>query len=282
MKRKAFAAIAVILVLVGLTMLIAPRISNRVGEQIAHTTIEDFKALKSKATSDEPTEKKESSEDSISNSNPAVDSSKSDHDPDWQIEDEKSYIESGELSDSITKVDFDRLYSDSVAYNENLKTHQNELLTNEQSYQSPGLNLSSYGITSGVYGYISAPSIGLELPIYLGGNDENMALGAAHMTYTSVPIGGESTNCVLSGHSGYIGRIFFDYIPSLSIGDEITVENYWNTLTYKVIDKQIHKKDESTDCYITEGRDLLTLITCVSNGHGGFDRFYLICERKST
>jgi sortase A len=102
------------------------------------------------------------------------------------------------------------------------------------------------------------------------------------MTYTSLPVGGKSTNCVLSGHSGYVGRIFFDYIPSLSIGDEITVENYWDTLTYRVIDKQIHKKDESADCYITEGRDLLTLITCVSNGHGGFDRFYLICERKST
>ncbi len=167
-------------------------------------------------------------------------------------------------------------------YNENLKKNQHELLTNEQSYQSPALILSSYGITSGVYGYISAPSIGMELPIYLGGNDDNMALGAAHMTYTSLPIGGKSTNCVLSGHSGYIGRIFFDYIPSLNIGDEITVENYWDTLTYKVVDKQIHKKDESADCYITEGRDLLTLITCVSNGHGGFDRFYLICERKST
>ena len=135
MKRKLFTGIAKVLLFAGLTMLIAPRISNHVGEQIAHTTIEDFKALKSKATSDEPTEKKESSEDSISNSNPAVDSSKSDHDPDWQIEDEKSYIESGELSDSITKVDFDRLYSDSVAYNENLKTHQNELLVDEQSYQ---------------------------------------------------------------------------------------------------------------------------------------------------
>ena len=106
----------------------------------------------------------------------------------------------------------------------------------------------------------------MELPIYLGGNDFNMASGAAHMTCTSLPVGGNSTNCVLSGHSGYIGRIFFDYIPNLSIGDEITV--------------QIHKKDESADCYITEGRDLLTLITCVSNGRGGFDRFYLISERK--
>jgi len=263
-------------------MLIAPRISNRVGEQIAQSTIEDFKALKSKATSDEPTEKDDSSENSISNSNLAADPAKSENDPLWQIEDEEGNNEDDELSDSVRNVDFDRLYSDSVAYNDNLKNHQHELLTNEQSYQSPALNLSSYGITIGVYGYISAPSIGLELPIYLGGNDDNMALGAAHMTYTSLPIDGESTNCVLSGHSGYIGRIFFDYIPSLSIGDEITVENYWNTLTYKVIDKQIHKKDESTDCYITEGRDFLTLITCVSNGHGGFDRFYLICERKST
>ena len=269
MKRKLFMGIAAVLLISGLMMLIAPRISNRVGEQIAHTTIEDFKTLKSKATSDEATEKKESSEDSLSY--------RSDHDPDWQNEDEESVIENGEL---VTKVDFDRLYSDSVAYNENLKTHQNELLVDEQSYQSSSLDLRRYGITSGVYGYISAPTIGLELPIYLGGNDDNMALGAAHMTYTSLPIGGESTNCVLSCHSGYIGRIFFDYIPSLSIGDEITVENYWDTLTYKVIDKQIHKKDESADCYITEGRDLLTLITCVSNGRGGFDRFYLICERK--
>ena len=97
MKRKAFAAIAVILVLVGLTMLIAPRISNRVGEQIAHTTIEDFKALKSKATSDETTEKDDSSENSLPNINLAADPSKSENDPLWQIEDEEGNNENGEL-----------------------------------------------------------------------------------------------------------------------------------------------------------------------------------------
>ena len=279
MKRKSFASIAVILVLVGLTMLIAPRISNRVGEQIAHTTIEDFKALKSKATSDEPTEKDESSEDSSANTKPKKNNAQNEYASIVQNNDGTIFEEELSMSENTT-VDFDRLYSDSIAYNGNLKKHQHELLTNEQSYQSPALNLSSYGITSGVYGYISAPSIALELPTYLGGNADNMAHGAAHMPYTSLPIVGESTTCVLSGHSGYIGRIFFDYIPSLNIGDEINVENYWNTLTYKVIDKQIHKKDESTDCYITEGRDLLTLITCISSGHGDFDRFYLICERK--
>ena len=282
MKRKLFTGIAAVLLISGLMMLIAPRISNRIGEQIAHSTIDDFKALKSKATSDEPTEKKESSEDSSANTKPKKNNAQNEYASIVQNNDRTIFEEEYLSMPENSTVDFDLLYSDSIAYNDNLKKHQHELLTNEQSYQSPALNLSSYGITSGVYGYISAPSIGLELPIYLGGNDDNMALGAAHMTYTSLPIGGESTNCVLSGHSGYIGRIFFDYIPSLNIGDEITVENYWNTLTYKVIAKQIHKKDESADCYITEGRDLLTLITCVSNGHGGFDRFYLICERKST
>lgn len=280
MKRKLFTGIAAVLLISGLMMLIAPRISNRIGEQIAHSTIDDFKALKSKATSDEPTEKKESSEDSSANTKPKKNNAQNEYASIVQNNDRTIFEEEYLSMPENSTIDFDLLYSDSIAYNENLKKHQHELLTNEQSYQSPALNLSSYGITSDVYGYISAPSIGMELPIYLGGNDENMALGAAHMTYTSLPIGGESTNCVLSGHSGYIGRIFFDYIPSLNIGDEITVENYWNTLTYKVIDKQIHKKDESADCYITEGRDLLTLITCVSNGHGGFDRFYLICERK--
>ena len=282
MKRKLLSVIAVVLLTTGLVMLIAPRISNHVGEQIAHTTIEDFKALKSKATSDEPTEKKESSEDSSANTKPKKNNAQNEYASIVQNNDRTIFEEEYLSMPENSTVDFDLLYSDSIAYNENLKKHQHELLTNEQSYQFPALNLSSYGITSGVYGYISAPSIGLELPIYLGGNDDNMALGTAHMTYTSLPVGGKSTNCVLSGHSGYVGRIFFDYIPSLSIGDEITVENYWDTLTYRVIDKQIHKKDESADCYITEGRDLLTLITCVSNGHGGFDRFYLICERKST
>lgn len=169
---------------------------------------------------------------------------------------------------------------DSVAYNETLKQHQAELLVSEQAYQKPSLNLSSYGIENNVYGFVSSPSIGLELPIYLGGNDDNMALGAAHMTYTSLPIGGENTNCVISGHSGYIGRIFFDYLPNLNIGDEIVVENYWNTLTYKVVQKQINKSYESAACFISDGKDLLTLITCISDGHGGFDRFYVIAERS--
>jgi len=278
MKHKALTVFAVLLVLAGLTMLIVPRISNRVGEQIAHSTIEDFKALKSKATTDEPIEKTESDEDGL----PTVDSNDPQRDNSTVVQSDNQpvILNNGGSQNLDTTPDFNILYLDSVVYNEALKLHQGELLVNEQAYRKPSLDLSSYGIYSGVYGYVSAPSIGLELPIYLGGNDDNMAFGAAHMTYTSLPIGGESTNCVLSGHSGYIGRIFFDYIPNLNLGDEVIVENYWNTLKYKVIDKQINKSYESAACYITEGKDLLTLITCISNGRGGFDRLYIIAERN--
>ena len=149
MKRKLFTAIAVILLAAGLAMLIVPRISNRVGDQIAHTTVEDFKALKSKSTYDEPTEKKESSEESTQRENSEAECLRI-----LQVEEKGLNPESRNSSDNVPKIDFDRLFSDSIAYNENLKKRQHELLTNEQSYQSPALKLSSYGITKGINGML--------------------------------------------------------------------------------------------------------------------------------
>ena len=126
MKRKLFTGIAAVLLISGLMMLIAPRISNRVGEQIAHTTIEDFKTLKSKAMSDEPTEKKESSEDSSASTKPRKNNAQNEYASIVQNNDgtiiEEEYLSMPENS----TVDFNRLYSDSVSYNENLKKRQHE------------------------------------------------------------------------------------------------------------------------------------------------------------
>ena len=129
------------------------------------------------------------------------------------------------------------------------------MLINETSYRQASLNLYEYGVPNNIYGYISASSIGMELPIYLGATDDNMAFGAAHLTYTSLPIGGESTNCVLAAHTGYIGKVFFDDIRYLQIGDVVTITNYWDKLNYKVTDKKNYKKYESSNCYITDKKD---------------------------
>lgn len=76
------------------------------------------------------------------------------------------------------------------------------------TYSQAAVNLEDYGITDGIYGYVTAETINMRLPIYLGANSSNMSYGAAHMSATSLPIGGKNTNAVLAGHTGYIGRIF--------------------------------------------------------------------------
>ena len=265
MKKKILLIFGILFLLVGAALIIVPQISNQVGIQIAHDTVNDFLNLKdnivdgTKPTEEETRLTEETNtDDTFPDDNPAT-----------------------ENETVLYRVDIDRLFEDSVAYNEMLKTNQQNLLIDELSYQNPSLNLWNYGIPNGVYGYVAAPSIGMELPIYLGASDYNMAYGAAHLTYTSLPIGGENTNAVLSGHTGFIGRIFFDYIRNLNIGDEVLIENYWDKLTYRVVDTQIYKNYQSSACYLSEGKDLLTMLTCISDGQGGFDRYYVICERST-
>ena len=62
MKRRILLVVPILLVFVGLALLVAPRVSNQVGIQIAHSTIEDFKSLKSEATADEVTDEMPSEE----------------------------------------------------------------------------------------------------------------------------------------------------------------------------------------------------------------------------
>lgn len=176
-------------------------------------------------------------------------------------------------------IDSKKLYEDSIKYNENLEAQQSSLLTSAKSYTYSALKLTDYGITNGVYAYVQADSIGLNLPIYLGANDTNMAYGAAHLCYTSLPTGGSNSNVVLSGHTGYIGRWLFDSIPSLKTGDTVTIKNYWGDTSYKVVKKVTRTPDDGQDMFITKGKDRLTLITCVSNGKGGYNRCVVICER---
>lgn len=177
------------------------------------------------------------------------------------------------------EVDVKRLFEDSVKYNDNLKKNQSALLTNEYSYAVPSIDLAQYGIIDGIYGYVSAPSIGMKLPIYLGANGATMSYGAAHLTYTSLPMGGKNTNTVLAGHTGYIGRIFFDNLRNLQTGDTISLTNYWGTVNYSVDQAKIVYPDESEDIFIQKDEDRLTLVTCISDGEGNFNRYIVICKR---
>lgn len=182
----------------------------------------------------------------------------------------------GNASSGIkNRVDVESLKKDSISYNEELKQNQNlKLVGNNYIYAA--LDLTNYGIHDNIYGYVSAPSIDMDLPIYLGANDDTMSGGAGHLCYTSLPTGGADTNVVLAGHTGYIGRWLFDSVSSLSVGDEVSVTTYFGKLDYKVTRVLNRAPNDSDILFIEKGKDKLTLITCID---GGSARRVVVCER---
>lgn len=269
MRKKLLTILAVILIISGLGFCLFPTVSNTVGKQIAVSKIVQFDEQVDNAVKDESYQE-------------ALDNGEIDNEG-YPIDNSGNRVSQGNSQNSaplLFKPDLERLYEDSVKYNEMLKINQGDLLVDSYSYVNPSIDLTTYGIFNGIYGYISAPSIDMKLPLYLGASDENMSYGAAHLTYTSLPIGGDSTNCVVAGHTGYIGRIFFDNIRKLQIGDNVSLTNYWYSIDYNVIEKETYNPNQSQAIFINDDRDLLTLITCVSDGKGGFNRYYVICERK--
>ena len=170
---------------------------------------------------------------------------------------------------------FSELWNACVAYNEELPAFQeNEL--NAESIKSPVLDLSDYGFTESAFGYLSVPDAGIEAPIFLGATMENLDKGAAHLGMTSLPIGGDSTNCVIAGHRTWSGAVTFEGLEHLNIGDMVYVTNPWQTLCYEVIETKVIAPNDSDEILIQPNRDLLTLFTCTNRAAR---RFLVICER---
>ena len=136
------------------------------------------------------------------------------------------------------------------------------------------------GFEDGVVGILSIPKMDLELPIYLGATADHLANGAAQLSQTSMPIGGTNTNCVLAGHRGWYGALFFRHIELLEIGDEVSITNLRETLTYQVVEIKVIEPNDIDQILIQPGRDLVTLLTCHPYGSGGRYRYVVYCERN--
>lgn len=173
---------------------------------------------------------------------------------------------------------FGDLYADMQAYNLDLYENGQDSLQDPFSYETPSFDLTGYGFEENMTGYISIPKMDVELPIYLGASNLNLALGAGNLGYTSVPIGGANTNTVLAAHRGYRGTAMFRDIETLQIGDRVYVTNFWGTLVYEVTETKVTLPADIQEVYIREGRDMVTLITChpYTKNH---QRYVVYCER---
>jgi len=171
------------------------------------------------------------------------------------------------------------LWQDMVEYNRQIWEEKQAGLNSTRSYQQPSFTLGEYRLDNEVFGVISIPSLDLEMPLYLGATSAHMAQGAAHLSQTSLPIGGMNTNCVIAGHRGYSGAAYFRYVTELKPGDKVIITNLWETMTYVVTDTQIIMPNEVDQILIQEGRDMITLLTCHPYASGGKQRFLVFCDR---
>lgn len=171
----------------------------------------------------------------------------------------------------------DQLYKDMKAYNKNLYDG-GQVFGDPFMFEQSSFDLTSYGIEDSIFGYIKSPNVYMDQSLFLGASYWNLSFGAAHMTGTSVPIGGVNTNSVIAGHTGVAGYTFFDNIVGLEVGNDIYVTNFWDELHYKVIEAKVILPNETSDLRIEEGKDLLTLLTCYPYGENTH-RFVVICER---
>lgn len=277
MWRKILTVVAVILLLTGIGFLLFPPVSNFIGQKQADAIVADFD------------KRVENVSETITTEDGDVIDSLEEAEEHGYVDDEgypvTSVTYSGEGGSNaaygdrtVFKRDLNDLLNDSLAYNERLLTAQG---TKEMiQYEKPVFDLKDYGIDDGVYAYISIDAIDMRLPVYLGSDEIKLSCGAAHLYGTSLPVGDNNTNVAIAGHTSYPGRIFFDDLRKLEIGDTVSLKTYWDTTEYEVIDHKIITPDEVNDLLIQKDRQLLTLITCIYVRGDDFDRYLVICEKK--
>ena len=159
---------------------------------------------------------------------------------------------------------YDQLWQDAASYNQSLLTRSNTyLLSDEQKAEYDRL-LDVSGL--GVMGYIEIPSIDCSLPIYHGTEESVLQIAVGHLEWSSLPVGGESTHCVLSGHRGLPSAKLFTNLDKLQKGDIFMLRVLDEVLTYEVDQILIVEPQETGSLRIVEGKDYCTLVTCTPYG----------------
>lgn len=169
--------------------------------------------------------------------------------------------------DEVASMDEDKyqeLWEAARAYNESLTERTNVfLLSDEQqaAYESL-LNISG----TGIMGYVEIPSISCTLPVYHGTESSVLQIAIGHLEWSSLPVGGEGTHTVLSGHRGLPSAKLFTDLDKVVVGDIFVLRILDDILTYEVDRIAIVEPDDTDALMIEPGKDYCTLFTCTPYG----------------
>ena len=169
--------------------------------------------------------------------------------------------------DSVSELDTERyeeILAEADAYNQKLaETGILWTLDEEQLEEyNEQLNINE----SGIMGYIDIPKISITLPVYHGVDEAVLQVAIGHIAGSSLPVGGENTHCIVSGHRGLPSARLFTDLDKLVEGDTFTMTVLNRTVTYQVDQVRIVEPTDVSDLQIVEGKDYCTLVTCTPYG----------------
>lgn len=169
--------------------------------------------------------------------------------------------------EQVQNLDRDRyqeIWDAAEAYNQAQKLRENMFIPTEKQkaeYES----LLNVGGT-GIMGYLEIPSIDVKLPIYHGTDHAVLQVAVGHLEWTSLPVGGADTHCVLSGHRGLPSATLLTHLDRMAEGDIFHIRVLDEVLTYQVDQILIVEPENVQPLLPEQGKDLCTLVTCTPYG----------------
>lgn len=159
---------------------------------------------------------------------------------------------------------YQAMLNEAREYNAELLKRPNEYVLSDEMEAWYNQLLDVTGV--GAMGYIEIPSIGCTLPIYHGTSDAVLQIAVGHLEWSSLPVGGESSHSVLSGHRGLPSAKLFTDLDKMMVGDLFMLRILDEIMTYEVDQILIVEPHVTENLLIETGKDLCTLVTCTPYG----------------
>ncbi len=168
--------------------------------------------------------------------------------------------------DQVAELDDDQyaqILLDAQNFNARLRDmHGYELSSELEEEYLKQLDVSGVGIM----GYVDIPKIDVSLPIYHGTSAGVLQVAVGHLEWSSLPVGGAGTHCVISGHRGLPNAKLFTDLPKLEIGDAFYIRVLNELLTYQIDQILTVEPSEMDELKVVEGKDYFSLVTCTPYG----------------
>ena len=169
-----------------------------------------------------------------------------------------------EQMDDINEDKYKEIWEEAIQYNTDLLSRDNAYTLTDALKDRYYKCLDFTG--TGVMGYVEVPKLDISIPLYHGTSDSVLQHAIGHLEWSSLPTGGESTHCVVSGHRGLPSAKLFTELDKLREGDTFTLVVLNEVLTYEVDQIRTVEPMDVDSLLIENGKDCCTLVTCTPYG----------------